>query len=468
MNKVVITDMTLSLGMEVLSFKEKIEIARLLDKLQVDVIDLPPIKDSITDSLLIRTVSAFVKNSTLCVDGGRSESEIEIAASALSKAKSGRIKITIPTSIVKMEYDWHIKPEKLLLKAKELFSVAKKHSQSVELFAQDATRADKEFLKSLVDIAISEGVDTVCFCDDEGVMLPDEFTDFICQTKKDISALEGVNIGIMCKNTNSMATANALMSIKCGVSEIKTCIGDGDITDTKILTDVLFRSGNRLDADTSLNSNEFKRISGQIQWLLGISKNESSYKAELISKSAKSESAIVFDKEDSLETVTEAVLELGYELSSEDYTKVYEEFLRVAQRKQVGVKELEAIVASVALQVPPTYTLESYVINNGNKISSSAQISLKKEDKVLLGVCVGDGPIDAAFKALEQIIGSHYELDDFQIQSVTEGREAMGTALVRLRENGKVYSGSGISTDIIGSSIRAYINAVNKIVYEER
>jgi len=117
--------------------------------------------------------------------------------------------------------------------------------------------------------------------------------------------------------------------------------------------------------------------------------------------------------------------------------------------------------------VPDTYRLVSYVVNSGNVISTSAQIALQKGDKTLQSVCIGDGPIDAAFRAIDQIIGYHYELDDFQIQSVTEGKEAVGQALVKLRDKGNLYSGTGISTDIIGASIRAYLNAVNKIVYEE-
>ena len=154
-------------------------------------------------------------------------------------------------------------------------------------------------------------------------------------------------------------------------------------------------------------------------------------------------------------------------LSVKRVAKVYAAFLRIADKKNVGEKELDAIVASAALQVPPTYTLESYVINSGNVITATAQVKLLKQGKTLSGFAVGDGPIDAAFLAIEQIIGHHYELDDFQIQAVTEGREAMGSALVRLREDGKLYSGKGISTDIIGASIHAYLNALNKIVYEE-
>ena len=133
----------------------------------------------------------------------------------------------------------------------------------------------------------------------------------------------------------------------------------------------------------------------------------------------------------------------------------------------VQVSRLEFLRGGTAAEVPPTYELESYVINSGNIISATANIHCRKNGADLFGLAVGDGPIDAAFLAIEQITGHHYELDDFQIQAVTEGREAMGSTLVKLRSNGKLYAGNGISTDIIGSSIMAYFNALNKISYEE-
>ena len=118
--------------------------------------------------------------------------------------------------------------------------------------------------------------------------------------------------------------------------------------------------------------------------------------------------------------------------------------------------------------MPPTYVIESYVVNNGNLIAATSHIRMKKGDQVLDGLASGDGPVDASFFAIDRIVGRHYELDDLQIQAVTEGREAMGETVVRLRApSGKIYSGRGISTDVIGASIRAYVNAVNKIVYEE-
>ena len=178
--------------------------------------------------------------------------------------------------------------------------------------------------------------------------------------------------------------------------------------------------------------------------------------------------ALTLTAHDDRDAVLKVVSKLGYDLSGEDADRVYETFVRLAARSEVvEAKELDAIVASVAYQVPPTYKLESYVINSGNIISATCHLRLRKDDGVLESVCVGDGPVDAAFQAVDKVVGRQYELDDFQIRSVAEGREAMGEAVVRLRFEGKVYSGRGISRDIVGSSLMAYLNAVNKMAYEE-
>ena len=154
-------------------------------------------------------------------------------------------------------------------------------------------------------------------------------------------------------------------------------------------------------------------------------------------------------------------------MSEEDIANVYDEIVKTAKKKPVGMRELEAIIASSTLQVAPTYKLKNYVINSGNIISASAVMILEKNSEEIEGMTIGDGPIDAAFQCIEKIVGRHFELDDFQIQSVTEGREALGTAVVKLRSEGKLYSGRGISTDIVEASINAYINALNKICFEE-
>lgn len=454
--------MTLTECAAQLSFKEKIEVVRSLDKLNVDVIYMPKIENVKADQLLIRTVSAFVKNSALCVDAGNSVESAETAAAAISGAKNARMAVRLPVSPVQMEYTYHKKPNKMAALAAELFAVACAKCENVEFYAEDATRADGAFLKDMVSAAIKAGVKTVTFCDDEGTMLPDEFMAFIEGLFADIPELKSVSVGAVCKNTNGMASASAVMALKAGVSEIKCCVGKNTITGLDDFAKLLSNCGERRGFYSDVNYNVLDRTVKQIRWIEG-DKKGSAYPASEIAD----ENTGVFDIHDSEESVFDAVRKLGYELSDDDLTRVYEEFKRAAAKKNITAKDLDAIVSSVALQVPPTYKLVSYVINNGNIISSSAQIKLLKKGEEISGISVGDGPIDAAFKTLEQMIGRHFELDDFQIHSVTEGREAMGYALVKLRNDGKLYSGNGISTDIMEASIRAYINAVNKTVYEE-
>ena len=163
-----------------------------------------------------------------------------------------------------------------------------------------------------------------------------------------------------------------------------------------------------------------------------------------------------------------AVRQLGYELSAVDLAKVYEEYRRIAgKKKDPAARDLDAIVAAVAMQAPPTYKLKSFVITSGNIITAMAHVTLLHGGEEEQGISTGDGPIDAAFLAIETIVGSHFELDDFKINAVTEGSGAVACAIVRLRAEGKLYSGKGVSSDVIGAGIRAYVDALNKICYDE-
>ena len=465
MKKITISDMTLPRHISSLSFKEKIEVARHLDHLQVDVIHMPPIENAKADALLIRTVCAFVKNSTICVDAGADMDSVAAAAAAVAGAKKSRLMIRLPVSAIQMEYSFRKKAPKILELARPLFVSAAQKCPDVEFFAEDATRAEKSFLKAIIGAAMEAGVKTVTLCDDEGAMLPDEIFRFINEVMEDIPELSQINVGMSCKDTHGMATASAVMAAKAGVNEIKCCVGVHDIPDLDTFAGIIDHCGDRCGFCCGINTNELHRTTRQIKWICNAETAAAAVEAP--AHEMMNEEYAAFDIHDTEQTIAGAVRKLGYDLSDEDNDRVFEEFRRVAEKKTVTVKDLDAIVASVALQVPPTYRLISYVINNGNIISSSAQIQLSRDGKTLSGIGLGDGPIDAAFRTIEQIIGHHFELDSFQIQAVTEGKEAVGSALVRLRNNGKLYSGNGISTDIVGASIRAYINSVNKIVYEE-
>lgn len=458
MKQIKIADTTLCMEERKFSFKEKLEIARQLERLNVDIIETPEIQNAKTDILFVRTVSSFVKKSVLSVAAGSSAESIENAASALSSAKNARIRIELPVSPVGMEYISHKKPPVMLEWIKEAVKTAKEKVHDVEFCAVDATRAEPDFLKQALSAAVEAGASWVTVCDSAAKMFPDDFAEFA----EKICAEVGVSVGVVCEDKNGLATASAVLSARGGVDCVKTAVG-GSVTELETFVSMIRDCGDNYGLSTCVNTTELHRTIRQINWIANNAENEK----RIVSAAVEGEIGVHLDEADSQSDVNAAVAKLGYDLSEEDQSKVYEEFLRVASKKKVGAKELDAIVASVALQVPATYKLVSYVINNGNVISASAQITLDKNDVPMQGVCIGDGPIDAAFLAIDQIIGHHYELDDFQIQSVTEGKEAMGSALVKLRSNGKLYSGNGISTDIIGASIRAYLNAVNKIVYEE-
>ena len=467
MKKIYISDYTLRTrteGETPLSFKEKIEIARNLDKMHVDVIELAPIENEKTDVLLARTILPFLKHSTLAVPVGNDEASVEVAYSAISGAENSRLQVRIPTSPVQMEYFCHRKPAAVLELVKTLVAKAVELGAEIEFVAEDATRSEIPFLAAAIDTAVGAGAKVVTLNDDAGTMLPDEIGAFVDEVKKATPALANVKLGMQLSDALNMAAANAVVAVKNGVEEIKVSAEGTNCLLTATITGVIAARGIELGIGCGIKTTEQKRLTNQIEWILDPKSHD---KSEIGVGAIHSAGVISLKSGDDMTTVCKAVKMLGYDLSEEDNARVYEEFCRAAAKKNVGEAELDAIVASAALQVTPTFILKSYVINSGNIITATAHIQLEKKGTLLEGISVGDGPIDAAFRAIEQIIGHHYELDDFQIKSVTEGREAMGSALVKLRSNGKLYSGNGISTDIIGASIRAYITALNKIVYEE-
>ncbi|MBR0447468.1 MAG: hypothetical protein IIX28_03260 [Clostridia bacterium] len=453
MKHIRIADTTLCQGNY--TFKEKIEIARQLEKLGVDVIELPAITEVRSDTLLVRTMASFVKEATLSVAAGITADSVELAAAALEGAAKPCIRIQLPVSPVGMEYTCHKKPDKMLAWIAEVVAAAKQKGVAVEFCAVDATRADEGYLQAAIDAAVQAGADTVSVCDSTGGRLPDDFAAFVKVICTDLP------LGVACDNKNGLAAASAILAVQGGAACVKTAIG-GAITDLTTFATMCKNCGDSYGFATAIRYTEMDRIVGQIAWITDPARNE-----KPAGVTAATPEDVRLDAKDDRAAVAAAVAKLGYDLSEEDAARVYEEFCRVAEKKTVAAKELEAIVANVAMQVPDAYQLVSYVINTGNIISASAQISLQHEGKTLQSVSIGDGPIDAAFKAIDQIIGHHYELDDFQIQAVTEGKEAVGQALVKLRDRGRLYSGTGISTDILGASLRAYLNAVNKIIYEE-
>ena len=451
-----ISDMTMKQVQEgfCLSFKEKIELAKLLDKLGVDVIELEGIENPRIDALRIKSVCSAV-GCTVAVPVKLDQESIDAAWNALKEAKKPRLQVCAPVSSVQMEYLFHKKPEAMKDAIAKTVAACKAVCQDVEFVAEDATRADVAYLASVLQAAVEAGATTVTLCDTAGTMLPAEFAAFI----KELPALDA-KVGVSCVDTLSMADACVIAAAET-VAEVKAAAYPLTTASLANVARVIAAKGDAMGVCTNVNVTQLSRIIDQIAWMCQTGKTAPAETGE-------ADSGIYLTAHDDAAAVAKIVEGMGYDLSEEDVTKVYEAFRAIADKKdKVSTKELDAIVASAAMQVPATYKLDTYVITSGNTISATAHIKLLKNGESVEGVYIGDGSIDAAFKAIESITGCHYELDDFQLQAVTEGREAMGQTVVKLRAGGKVYSGRGISTDIVGAGIAAYLSALNKIVYEE-
>lgn len=467
MNEVRISDVTMKQSGKGfhLSFKEKLELSKLLDKLGTAVIEAEGIQQTKIDSLRIKSIATAVKRSIVAVPVELSRESVQLTWNALKEARHPRLQVVASVSPVQMEYIFHKKPDAMLAAIQDTVSACCEVVQDVEFIADDATRSDGTFLYQAVETAIAAGAKTVTVCDTAGAMLPDEFTDFVNDLYENVPALKNVTLGISCSNALAMADACAIAAVRAGAREIKAAAYQMDNISLAEISHVLAAKGDVFGVYSAVRTTEMKRIINQISWMCETGRSKNSPFDNGVQGL---EEGFVLTSHDDMHAVLQAVEKLGYDLSEEDGANVWAAFQRIAARKEkISSKELDSIVASTAMQVPATYVLESYVITSSNIISSVAHIKIRKNDEVLEGLAPGDGSIDSAFMALEQIVGCHYELDDFQIQSITEGREAMGETLVKLRSNGKLYSGRGISTDIVGASVQAYINALNKIVYEE-
>ena len=446
-----------------LSFKEKIDLSKLLDKLGVDVIELEGIANVRTDSLRVKSIAAAVNDSTIAVPVELNDESIDITWSALKHAKSPRLQVVAATSPVQIEYLFHKKPDAMIEAIKSSVAKCVTLCRDVEFIAVDATRTEQSFLTSALKTAIEAGAKTVTLSDTAGTMLPTEFADFIAAQYENLPELKSVTLGVCSANTISMADASAIAAISAGAGQISASAYPLELASVANVARILAAKSDTLNAVCGVRTTQLSRLTEQIERLCGSGKKNS-----LSGISATDDDEVFLTVHDDLNAVSVAIKKLDYDLSDEDVAKVFGAFTEIAEKKEkVGLKELDAIIASSAMQVPATYKLDTYVITSGNTISATAHIKLTKNGAPVEGVYIGDGSIDAAFQTIEKITGCHYELDDFQLQAVTEGREAMGQTIVKLRSGGKVYSGKGISTDIVGAGIQAYLSALNKIIYEE-
>lgn len=449
-------------GAQALSFREKMEIAKHIAAMHPDMLDAGEIKNEKADVVLLHAIAPELKDIVLACRCPLSEQAVDSAISALSAAEKKCLILVVPSSPVRMEYDAHCKAPAMLEAIEKTTAYASKKAADVMVCFEDATRAEKEFLHAAMATAAQHGATGVIVQDIAGTLLPDEFAAFIDEVKAALP--QTVQLIAGCSNDMDMAAADLISALLHGADGACTALGSTACADTATLAHALNQRGDRLGFSCTLKHTELKHAAAKIEALLTTRKSLSSPFAGGVREDA---GTAVLTAGADIASVAAAVKDRGYDLSQEDIKNVFEAIGKLPAQKEVTGRELDAVIASFAMQAPPSYQLVSYHVNCSNIIAPTAHVVIKKDGKEMQGLSVGDGPIDAAFLAIEQIAGRHFELDDFQIQAVTEGRGAMGDALVKLRHEGRLYSGKGLSTDILGASIRAYINALNKIAYEE-
>ena len=461
MKKIIISDITLKKISEdravSLLFREKSAIANCADKIGVDVIEIPAVKSPAEDKIIYKTIAQNVQDAIFAIPVGINTEDIAVAWECIKDAKKPRLQVELPVSTLQMEYIYHVKQAKMLEKITTLIKAAKEFCDDVEFSALDATRADEDFLITAVKEAEASGANVITICDDAGALTPDNIAELVAKVKSAVS----IPVYVQVSDSVSMAVASAFFAVKSGADGLKCAMAGKNALLTGEISDAINACGTQIDAEIKLNNT---KIHASIEDML----SSISHDAYETNKAVSDGKKILLDTDSTIDQVAKAAAVLGYELSDSDVGNVHKVLKQVCEKKgAVGYKEFEAIIASSAMQAPSTYHFETYTTTSSNMSTSMSQVTLKCNDEIICGVSNGDGPIDSVFRAIEQCIGHHYELDDFQVQSVTEGKEALGSALVRLRNNGKLYSGNGTSTDIVAASIRAYINALNKIVFEE-
>jgi len=469
MNDISIADITLREAEQVnaakLSFKEKLEAAKLLEKLQLDIIETGFVSDSPADSVFIRTLATTLEHSVLSVPVSVDKAGIDAAWASLSKAKKPRLNLILPTSTIGMEYQHQLKASKMLPLVRELVSYCTEICPDVEFTADDAVRSEPEFLAQVLKTAIDSGAKTITLCDSVGELLPEELSDFISTTCDMAPELSDITLALQLKDSIGLASATALQGINNNVKLIKVSSGNGAGTlSLERFINVLKVRGETLGIRHNLSTTALQRTCAQLAVLIGTAVTGRRASSPDAMKS-KTESAEISQDAD-INQLRSHIESIGYDVSQDDLERIFVQFKDIARSKKVVNSDIEALIAETAGQAPPTYQLQNYLINSGSTITATAYIEFIKDGTVSVSLSTGDGPIDAAFKAAEQIFGTHYELEEFQIRAVTGGREATGDALVKLRHEGKLFSGRGVSTDIVGASIRAYLSAVNKILHE--
>ncbi len=476
--------------------EEKLEIARQLAKLNVDVIEAGFAIASQGDFDAIKAIAQQIKGPSICSLARTKKEDIERAWEAIKDSEKPRIHTFIATSPIHMEKKLRMKPEQVLKQAVEMVKLARSLCPDVEFSPEDAGRSDQDFLYKVVGAVIDAGAQTVNIPDTVGYTTPWQFGKLIEDIIKNVPQIKQKNITISAHvhNDLGLAVANSLAAVQAGADQVECTInGIGERAGNASLEEVVMAIKTRKDffaCETNIHTKEIYKTSRLVSNLTGmlVQPNKAIVGANAFAHEAGihqhgvlraretyeimhpkdiglTESKIVMGKHSGRHALQKKFKDMGYELDKDALEKAYQRFLQIAdKKKEVSERDLETIVAEEIYIVPEDYKIERIEIKSGTHIKPQAHVRLLYKEKMIEKTTKGAGPVDAVYKAIDQLTKVKSSLVDYSIQAITGGTDALGEVTVRIKDKNKIYVGHGADTDILIASAKAYLAAINRLI----
>ncbi|MCL1814236.1 MAG: 2-isopropylmalate synthase [Treponema sp.] len=477
--------------------REKLDVARKLEKLGVDVIEAGFPESSPSDLDSVRNIAETIKDCTVAALCRSLEKDIDTGWRALKKAAQPRLHIFIATSPIHMEWKLKMNQDEVLEQVSSAVRYAKKLCNDVEFSAEDAFRSDPDYVCRVFGEAVKAGARTVNFTDTVGYAMPDEFGKRISYIREHTPGIEKARLSVHCHNDLGLAAANSLAAITAGADQVECTIngigeraGNASLeeivmslqvrkdiyhAETRIDTTQLYSTSRMVSQVTGVKVQPNKAVVGENAFVHeagihqhGVMANRETYEIMTPESVGISRNQMVLGKHSGRHAFEDRLKLLGFTVSSEILEKLFDEFKLLADKKKtVNDRDIEALVMDSTTAAPETWILDHWAVNTGSALGASGTIRLRHRDgghKKL--VSLGDGPIDSIYKAINQIIGREPELELYEIGAITGGSASQGETMVRIRWENRHYNGHGVSTDVIESSIKAYLSAINAMEWE--
>jgi 2-isopropylmalate synthase len=504
--KVAVFDTTLRDGEQAagtrLGSRDKLTLARQLARLNIDIIEAGYPASSPEDFEAVQLVSREIEGPVICALSRAVASDIEACGKALAKAKRPRIHTGIGVSDIHImgkfrdeKYGRTLEEKKvnIVRMAVDSVKLARQYADDVEFYAEDAGRADPAYLFEMLQAAIDAGATVVNIPDTTGYTVPEQYGSLIRAIRENVPNINRATMSVHCHNDLGLAVANTLSGVRNGARQVEGTInGIGERAGNAALEEIVMAIRTRGDyfgVHTGIEAREFYRTSRLVSDMLGITvppnkavvggnafshssgihvdgflKERETYEIMRPEDVGFSESRVVLTARTGRHGLRDRIEKLGYTLSQEELNHTYQRFLAVADKKQeVFDEDLIAILHDEIHPVPEIYQLEYLHFYSGTSAIPTATVRLRVKEEAREGAAVGDGPVDAACKAISQVTKSSAKLARYEIRAVTSGTEAMGEVTVQLEDKGRKVMGRGASTDVIEASAKAYIDGLNKL-----